>query len=58
MKSNSGLFPVHKAAISAHKETLEILISQTKDDLEINPYADASGLWLLCSVIDADCFGQ
>ncbi|KAK6147604.1 hypothetical protein DH2020_018516 [Rehmannia glutinosa] len=56
VQSNNGYFPVHKAAISAHKETLQFLISQTKDDLEPTPYAGEKGVLLLNDVIDADFF--
>ncbi|KAL8493997.1 hypothetical protein ACS0TY_024974 [Phlomoides rotata] len=46
-------FPIHAAATSAHRDTLEFLISQTKGDL---PYQGSSGVLLLCLVIDADFY--
>lgn len=52
-----GLFPVHKAAMCGHRPTLEFFISQTRDDLEHNPYAGDNGVLLLYSLIDSDFFG-
>ncbi|CAA0810962.1 Ankyrin repeat family protein [Striga hermonthica] len=53
---NTGSFPVHLAALSAHGETLWYLISETKDDWFPSPYLGETGLKLLCIVIDADIF--
>lgn len=53
-----GRFPVHWAADAAHRQTLEFLISQTRDDQLANPFASRSGLLLLTFMIDADYFGQ
>ncbi|KAI3447205.1 hypothetical protein Pfo_003870 [Paulownia fortunei] len=51
--NNYNDFPVQKAAIFAHKETLQYLISVTKDQ---TPYEGMTGLRLLLSVIDAEFF--
>ncbi|KAL3623607.1 hypothetical protein CASFOL_032423 [Castilleja foliolosa] len=53
---NSGGFPVHMAALSAHRETLCYLISETKDDWLPSPYIGETGLKLLGTLIDAEFF--
>ncbi|KAH6832897.1 hypothetical protein C2S53_020722 [Perilla frutescens var. hirtella] len=49
-------FPVQLAAEVAHRQTLEFLISKTRDDLHSNPFAGETGLMLLSRMIDADFF--
>ncbi|XP_059633230.1 protein ACCELERATED CELL DEATH 6-like [Cornus florida] len=54
MKNNDGLFPVHLAALYAHKETLLYLMKATIDHHHPTPYADQySGVRLLVHVIDS-----
>ncbi|XP_059635950.1 uncharacterized protein LOC132278154 [Cornus florida] len=56
MKNHDGLFPVHLAALYAHKETLLYLMTATKDDHHPSPYADQSGVQLLVHVIVSGLF--
>ncbi|KAL8551808.1 hypothetical protein ACS0TY_000747 [Phlomoides rotata] len=56
VEDHKALFPIHLAARSGHRSTLEFLISQTEDNFKPNPFADASGVLLLCFVIDADFY--
>ncbi|XP_059633229.1 uncharacterized protein LOC132276004 [Cornus florida] len=52
MKNNDGLFPVHLAALYAHKETLLYLMKATTDHHHPTPYADHySGVLLLVQLI-------
>lgn len=57
VSSNSDKFPVHLAAGAGHRQTLEFLLSRTRDDQLTNPYAAESGLRLLNFLVDADFFG-
>ncbi|XP_059635948.1 uncharacterized protein LOC132278152 [Cornus florida] len=56
MKNNIGLFPVHLAALYAHKETLLYLMTATKGHHHPSPYADQSGVQLLVHVIASGLF--
>lgn len=56
--TNSGSYPVQEAARNAHRQTLEFLISQTRDDMETNPFASSSGLLLLRFMISSDFLGM
>ncbi|KAH6818365.1 hypothetical protein C2S51_001968 [Perilla frutescens var. frutescens] len=51
-----GVFPIVNAAMSAHRPTIDFFISQTKDNLDPNPYADDNGVLLLNTLIDSDFF--
>ncbi|XP_011078078.1 uncharacterized protein LOC105161921 isoform X1 [Sesamum indicum] len=51
-----GNFPLQIAALYAQKDMLKYLISITKDDCDLNPYAGLAGLRLLVYVIDAEFF--
>lgn len=53
-----GYFPVVKAAMSAHRPTLQFFISHTKDDVVPNLYAQDHGVDLLECIIDAEFFGN
>ncbi|KAK4432812.1 hypothetical protein Salat_1043400 [Sesamum alatum] len=51
-----GCFPVQIAAVYAQRDMLQYMISVTRDDLGVNPYAGRAGLTLLHLVIEADYF--
>ncbi|KAL0345029.1 UNVERIFIED_CONTAM: hypothetical protein Sradi_4334200 [Sesamum radiatum] len=57
IKNNYDEFPVQVAALFARKDMLQYLISVTRDDFGVNPYAGLPGLGLLQYVIEADYFG-
>ncbi|KAL8504449.1 hypothetical protein ACS0TY_015859 [Phlomoides rotata] len=52
-QARKGWFPIHAAARSAHRATLEFLLLETSDSASDNPYDGQSGVLLLCLVIDA-----
>ncbi|KAH6799979.1 hypothetical protein C2S52_000443 [Perilla frutescens var. hirtella] len=56
VRSHNDKFPVQLAAEVAHRQTLEFLISKTRDDRHTNPFAGETGLLLLVFMIDADFF--
>ncbi|KAL8478343.1 hypothetical protein ACS0TY_030304 [Phlomoides rotata] len=53
MTGEAGWFPVHDAARSAHRDTLEFLLLRTT---EPPPYDEYKGAILLCMIIDADFY--
>ncbi|KAL8458495.1 hypothetical protein ACS0TY_036134 [Phlomoides rotata] len=56
---DGGRLPIHDAARSSHKDTLEFFISQITHDLGPNPpFSSSNGVFLLCDIIDADFYGK
>ncbi|KAL0345028.1 UNVERIFIED_CONTAM: hypothetical protein Sradi_4334100 [Sesamum radiatum] len=56
--NKNGQFPVQIAALYARKDVLQYLISVTRDDFGVNPYAGLCGLKLVLFVIEADYLGR
>ncbi|KAK3022807.1 hypothetical protein RJ639_047056 [Escallonia herrerae] len=56
MGNNRGWLPVHRAALNAHRNTLQYFLAAHKDNMDSKSLADQSGVELLVSVIDSGFF--
>ncbi|KAL0338875.1 UNVERIFIED_CONTAM: hypothetical protein Sangu_1409600 [Sesamum angustifolium] len=55
--SNTFLLPIHLAALYANRDMVSYLLTVTRDDIDLNPFADKSGVDLLNLVILAEFYG-